>query len=707
MKITGVIVRIHKDRAIIRTDDNRLLAVKRHNDMMVGQIVSFDANEVHKVESKKYKYAASGKRIEKVQKTPKIKNFSRINNIKEFSRVDDIKNFSRVAATKETSQDSPQESKVENFSRVVDFSRAMNFSRVSNSKKNEIKNFSRISNIKNFSRIASIAAAFVLIFLFGRNVMLNNSSGSEYAYVSVDVNPSVEFTINSKHKVIVTSAINQDASEVLDGLELKEKDLKSALVMVLEKAESLGYISDDKNYVLVSMALNDKNKKTRDKREEKIDELKETIEQGIEALDNDTIVHRTVTVDLEERNKALENELSMGRYYLYLEAKEKGMDITIDEVKSSKISDLIEKIEDNTELAPTPTPVPPETPEPTPTPTASEATPSNSPVESKSPEAVPELGSREIEILGESVVLVTAYDENRKVVSQGSGFAVGTGLFATNYHLVKDGVVVKITAGDGKVYDVDGIVKYDKAKDLALLKTTVETGVNPLKLGTKKSLTKGSRIVAIGKANGAKNTVTKGSIKSLKVDGLTDAIELSASISKESTGGPVFDMKGNVVGITAYGISKQNVNAVIPADYVADWVKELSKHSFGNIRIVRKTLVFDSDFEFNFVVYKIIRALENEDAATYFGCMTDELYKDETRKNLEVLFTTYDLAYNIESINVVSKSEEQAKVSYVYTINKEAGPNFKNYRIIGECSLIKVDGTWKINDSEEKKEYIQ
>jgi len=33
----------------------------------------------------------------------------------------------------------------------------------------------------------------------------------------------------------------------------------------------------------------------------------------------------------------------------------------------------------------------------------------------------------------------------------------------------------------------------------------------------------------------------------------------------------VFDMKGNVVGITAYGISKQNVNAVIPADYVADW----------------------------------------------------------------------------------------------------------------------------------------
>jgi len=77
---------------------------------------------------------------------------------------------------------------------------------------------------------------------------------------------------------------------------------------------------------------------------------------------------------------------------------------------------------------------------------------------------VPELGSREIEILGESVVLVTAYDENRKGCFPGQRFCCRTGLFATNYHLVKDGVVVKITAGDGKVYDVDGIVNTTKRR---------------------------------------------------------------------------------------------------------------------------------------------------------------------------------------------------------------------------------------------------
>jgi len=74
MKITGVIVRIHKDRAIIRTDDNRLLAVKRHNDMMVGQIVSFDANEVHKVESKKYNMQLRAN-VSKKFKKPQDKEF--------------------------------------------------------------------------------------------------------------------------------------------------------------------------------------------------------------------------------------------------------------------------------------------------------------------------------------------------------------------------------------------------------------------------------------------------------------------------------------------------------------------------------------------------------------------------------------------------------------------------------------------------------
>jgi len=71
MKITGVIVRIHKDRAIIRTDDNRLLAVKRHNDMMVGQIVSFDANEVHKVESKNTNMQLRANVSKKFKKPPR------------------------------------------------------------------------------------------------------------------------------------------------------------------------------------------------------------------------------------------------------------------------------------------------------------------------------------------------------------------------------------------------------------------------------------------------------------------------------------------------------------------------------------------------------------------------------------------------------------------------------------------------------------
>jgi len=106
--------------------------------------------------------------VSKKFKKPQDKEFFKNKQYQGIFRVDDIKNFSRVAATKETSQDSPQESKVENFFPCSGLFTGDELLTVSNSKKNEIKNFSRISNIKNFSRIASIAAAFVLIFLFGR-----------------------------------------------------------------------------------------------------------------------------------------------------------------------------------------------------------------------------------------------------------------------------------------------------------------------------------------------------------------------------------------------------------------------------------------------------------------------------------------------------------------------------------------------------------
>jgi len=393
----------------------------------------------------------------------------------------------------------------------------------------------------------------------------------------------------------------------------------------------------------------------------------------------------------------------MGRYYLYLEAIEKGVDITIDEAKSSKIAELIERIEGDSEPTPMPsiTPLKSAEPSPTPvpTPTASEMIPSNSPIISKSPEVSPGLSAKEITTFSESVVSVTVFDQNKSIISQGSGFCVGTGLFVTNYRLVEDGVVINITEKDGKVYNVDGIVKYDKARDLVVLKTTVDTGMKPLKIGSKASLAKGDWIVAIGKSKGLTNTVSEGSIKAFK----TDKIELTAPISSESSGGPVLDRKGNVVGITSYGISNKNVNSAIPADYIVDWVKELARN---NIKVIRKTLAFDSEFELNFVVYKIIRALENEDINAYFNCMIDELYTNETKDNLEVLFSKFDLAYNIESIKVTSKNEEQAKVSYVYTISKESGPEFKNYRITGECSLVRVNGVWKISDSTENKEYI-
>lgn len=701
----GVIYEIQNDKAIILTNDKKFIAIRKHHDMEVGKVVKFEKTDIVLPESKVFRYSSSSKRIDSFSKVTGVKNFSKVNNIKNFSRVSskkgstqetDIKNFSRVSSKKESSQ---EESNIKNFSRVSN--------KKDSTQKPGIKNFSRIINIRNFSRVAGIAAAFMIIFVFSRSVMLNNGSDIEYAYVSVDINPSVEVVIDDGYKVTEVTAMNEDAKEVLEGLVLEGKVLKTAVTEIIKKAESSGYITDDKeNYVLISMVLNDESKEyNQDVKEEKLNELDENITQGVKELGNNNIVQKTVKLTSEERKEAIENDVSMGRYSLFLEAKEKGLEVTIGEVKTNEVSVIIKKLEETEVPTPVPTPVPTSVLN-TPTPVIPTTTPSNTLYITLSPSALSELTEKDIAELDESVVIVTAYDKNKKIVSQGSGFCVESGLFVTNYHLVENAVSLAIITDNKKVFSVEGIVKLDKARDLVVLKTSGRPGISPLKLGSKLTLREEDKVVALDNSEGLKTSVSEGVVKEFGKAGSIDVIGITIPIKDANSCGPLFDMKGNVVGVTSYKFSKGNQNFAIPADYIANWVKELSRISFSNIKVIRKTLVLDDSYEMKLVVFNIVNALENEDADRYFNSMTKERYSDGLKNNLTILFNTYDLVYNLESIEVINVSTEKAEMSYIYSIYKEKGPEFKNCKITGRCMLKKVDGAWKINKSDETIEYI-
>lgn len=171
-----------------------------------------------------------------------------------------------------------------------------------------------------------------------------------------------------------------------------------------------------------------------------------------------------------------------------------------------------------------------------------------------------------------SVVMIQTKDKSGAVKSFGSGFFVRPNIVATNYHVIRGVSAASLKqVGNSKTYSVDGIVGIDKTNDLALLSIRALTG-KPLPLVT--DLTKidiGDDIFALGSPKGLEGTISPGIIssKGLRRIGQENLIQISAPISRGSSGGPVVNKLGQVIGVASASLeSGQNLNFAVPAVYV-------------------------------------------------------------------------------------------------------------------------------------------
>jgi hypothetical protein len=166
------------------------------------------------------------------------------------------------------------------------------------------------------------------------------------------------------------------------------------------------------------------------------------------------------------------------------------------------------------------------------------------------------------------VVLLYIYDKNGFKIASGSGFLVSEdGKVLTNFHVVDGASKIKAVNSDGEYVDVKGIYYYNKDEDLALLQLDSNKKFPYVQLGDSSALEQGDQIVAIGSPKGLQNSISEGIVSSLRKDirpGYTD-IQISAPISPGSSGGALFNMKGEVVGITYAKINGgENINFAIP-----------------------------------------------------------------------------------------------------------------------------------------------
>ena len=200
----------------------------------------------------------------------------------------------------------------------------------------------------------------------------------------------------------------------------------------------------------------------------------------------------------------------------------------------------------------------------------------------------------------DAVVAITAqisgYDSYGR---PNSGFSSGTGFFIspdgyviTNYHVIEGGSEVTVTTHDDREYRAE-IIGYEANNDLAVLKVEGEN-LPCVTIGKSTDLQVGDQVVAIGNVLSTfASSLTVGYVSGVDrvvdTDGVAmNMIQTDVAINSGNSGGPLFNMKGEVVGITTAkfsgtsttGVSIEAIGFAIPMDDVTGMIEDLQKYGY-------------------------------------------------------------------------------------------------------------------------------
>jgi hypothetical protein len=161
----------------------------------------------------------------------------------------------------------------------------------------------------------------------------------------------------------------------------------------------------------------------------------------------------------------------------------------------------------------------------------------------------------------------------------GTGFVVrADGWIATNMHVIVGGPHVKVTLRDirgDRELEVVEVLAASPEHDLALVRVEAR-GLPVVSLGDSDAMRPGDSVVAIGNPLGLEDTVSNGLVSARRtLEAGVEVLQISAPIAPGSSGGPIFNEKGEVIGIaTAVLEQGQNLNFGMPARYLAPMMKD-------------------------------------------------------------------------------------------------------------------------------------
>ena len=167
-----------------------------------------------------------------------------------------------------------------------------------------------------------------------------------------------------------------------------------------------------------------------------------------------------------------------------------------------------------------------------------------------------------------AIVEIVTTDAKGTPKTLGTGFFVSPdGLLATNRHVIEGAGAITAVTNNGAIFLFERIVAQPPGVDLAILKFHA-TDVPFLKLGESTRAVEGQKVIVIGNPTGLMGTVSDGIISAFREN--RSLIQITAPISPGSSGSPVMDETGQVIGVaTLQSVEGQNLNFAIPVEQVS------------------------------------------------------------------------------------------------------------------------------------------
>lgn len=175
-----------------------------------------------------------------------------------------------------------------------------------------------------------------------------------------------------------------------------------------------------------------------------------------------------------------------------------------------------------------------------------------------------------VKMISPSVVSILNYNRSREIAGRGTGFFTGgPGEVVTSRHVLRDAAYAEIRTSDGRTYPINRIISEDDQNDLVVLATGVPPGeARPLKISTFMP-ERGDKVIVIGGPLGLEQSVSDGIVSAYRSMNNRKVIQITAPISPGSSGSPVVNSRGEVVGIAFMQLVRgQNLNFCIPGETI-------------------------------------------------------------------------------------------------------------------------------------------